>query len=232
MTFVRGNKTNKAQQQMQTSIFRPTFLRLGVLLPPLHFPRQAPTHLQNLHHLTSAFKRKKRESQPSMSNFVRRTLAGEKHLIDKQIAKAIFATNSSFRCIENSEVKKAIHLLRPGYSPPSRKTVASSLLDEIYTEEKEACFSSLSGKSVNMSIDGWSNIHNEPVICATLTTEDGRALLYETIDTSGKPHTSTYLTDLVCDLISSCQTKFQCQVRSFVTDNAANMTAMRKTLKS
>ena len=82
-----------------------------------------------------------------------------------------------------------------------------------------------------MSIDGWSNIHNEPVICATLTTEDGRALLYETIDTSGKPHTSTYLTDLVCDLISSCQTKFQCQVRSFVTDNAANMTAMRRTWK-
>ncbi|KAH1021490.1 hypothetical protein HUJ04_010996 [Dendroctonus ponderosae] len=114
----------------------------------------------------------------------------EKHLIDKQIAKAIFATHSSFRCIENSEVKKAIHLLRPGYSPP-RKTVAWSLLGEIYTEKKEACFSSLSGKSVNMSIDGWSNIHNEPVICATLITDDGRALLYETIDTSEKHHTST-----------------------------------------
>ena len=43
----------------------------------------------------SASKRKKRESQSSMSNFVRRTSAGKK-LIDKQIAKAIFATNSRF----------------------------------------------------------------------------------------------------------------------------------------
>jgi len=61
-------------------------------------------------------KKKNRENQPamSMSSFILRTTAAEKHKIDKQIAKAIFATNSSFRCIENSQVKKAIHLLRPG----------------------------------------------------------------------------------------------------------------------
>lgn len=120
-------------------------------------------------------KKKAIETQPTMStmsSFVMRTSTAEKHKIDKQIAKAIFATNSSFRCIENLEVKKAIQLLRPGYTPPSRKTVATSLLDEIYEEEKEKYFSSLSGQSVNMSIDGWSNVHNEPVICATITTED------------------------------------------------------------
>lgn len=176
-------------------------------------------------------KKKKIENQPTMSGFVMRTSIAERHKIDKQIAKAIFATNSSFRCIENSEVKKAIQLLRPGYTPPSRKTVATSLLDEIYEEEKDKCFSSLSGQCVNMSIDGWSNVHNEPVICATITTEDGRALLYESIDTSGKPHTSQYLTEIVCDLISSCESKYQCTVKSFVTDNAANMALMRKTLE-
>lgn len=179
-------------------------------------------------------KKKAIETQPTMStmsSFVMRTSTAEKHKIDKQIAKAIFATNSSFRCIENLEVKKAIQLLRPGYTPPSRKTVATSLLDEIYEEEKEKYFSSLSGQSVNMSIDGWSNVHNEPVICATITTEDGQALLYETIDTSGNPHTSEYLTQIVCDLISSCELKYKCTVKSFVTDNAANMTLMRKTLE-
>ena len=176
-------------------------------------------------------KKKKTESQPNLSSFVMRTSTAGKEKIDKQIAKAIFATNSSFRCIENSQVKKAIHLLRPGYTPPSRKTISTSLLDEIYEEEKVKCFSSLSGQCVNMSIDGWSNVHNEPVICATITTEDGRALLYETIDTSGKPHTSQYLTEIASDLISSCKSQYDCEVKSFVTDNAANMALMRKTLE-
>ena len=56
----------------------------------------------------SVQKKKKIENQPTMSGFVMRTSTAEKHKIDKQIAKAIFATNSSFRCIETSEVKKAI----------------------------------------------------------------------------------------------------------------------------
>lgn len=160
-----------------------------------------------------------------------RTSTAEKQKIDKQIAKAIFATNSSFRCIENPEVRKAIQLLRPGYTPPARKTISTTLLDEIYEEEKAKCFSSLSGQSVNMSIDGWSNVHNEPVVCATITTEDGHAFLYETIDTTGNPHTSEYLTKIVCDLISSCFLKYNCTVTSFVTDNAANMALMRKTVE-
>lgn len=82
-----------------------------------------------------------------------------------------------------------------------------------------------------MSIDGWSNVHNEQVICATLTTVEGQVFLYDSIDTSENPHTSEYLTDLVCDLVSSCQSKYQCKVKSFVTDNAANMNLMRKTLE-
>lgn len=181
----------------------------------------------------SVQKKKKIANQPTMTmnDFVMRTSTTEKHKIDKQIAKAIFATNSSFRCIENPQLQKAIQLLRPGYTPPSRKTIATSLLDEIYEEEKSRCFSSLSGQCVNMSIDGWSNIHNEPVICATITTETGQAFLYETIDTSGKPHTSEYLTEICCDLIYSCETEYQCMVKSFVTDNAANMARMRKTVE-
>lgn len=168
----------------------------------------------------------------SLSSFVIRTSVDKKREIDKQIAKAIFATNSSFRCIENNEVKKALELLRPGYLPPSRKIVSTTLLDEIYVEEQEKCFRNLGGQYVNMSIDGWSNIRNEPIICVTITTEEGRSFLYHTIDTSGHPHTADYLTSITQDIISSCKTKHNCTVSSFVTDNAANMSSMRENIKN
>lgn len=177
------------------------------------------------------YKIRKVENQLNLENFITRTSTTEKHEIDKQIAKAIFATNSSFRCIENMQVVKAIQLLRPGYKPPGRKVISTTLLEEIYEEEKRSCFNSLSGQNINMSIDGWSNIHNEPIICATITNEHGNTFLYETIDTSGKPHTSDYLAELCCELISSCEEKYGCRIRSFVTDNAANMVRMRKLIQ-
>lgn len=58
-------------------------------------------------------KRKKAEN-PTMTSFVVKILTANKRNIDKHIAKAIFATNSSFRCIQHVQVKKAIQPLRPG----------------------------------------------------------------------------------------------------------------------
>jgi transcription termination factor NusB len=162
-----------------------------------------------------------------MASFLVRTSKDQKHEIDKQIAKAVYATNSSFRCIEHPQVKKVIQMLRP----PSRFCLSSTLLSEIYEQEKTVCFGELSNTSVCMSLDGWSNIHNEPVICATITTENGSTFLFETIDTSGNAHTSEYLTDLATTLINKCKTAYNCTVTSFVTDNAANMHRMRENIK-
>ena len=57
----------------------------------------------------------------------------------------------------------------------------------ICTEEILNCPEFLKGKSVSrpMCIDGWSNIRNEPIICACIITSDGDVYLTETIDTSG-----------------------------------------------
>lgn len=142
----------------------------------------------------------------------------------------MYATNCSFRSIGHPQVKKAIALFRPGYSPPSRKEVSGYLLHEIYTEVKEKCFSKLTNSYVNLSIDGWSNIHNEPIICATITTEQCDVFLFDTIDTTGKPHTSIYLTELIIDLIERLKTQYNCRVASVITDNAANMAKMRKNI--
>lgn len=171
-------------------------------------------------------------SSTSLSSFIVRTSKSTKLEIDKQIARAVYATNSSFNCMEQPEVRKAISLLRPGYVPPSRYDVSNRLLDEIYNEEKNKCFKNLSESFVCLSLDGWSNVHNEPIICATVTTENGSHYLVDTIDTSGNPHTSAYLTEVAITLINKLKTEYGCTVCSFVTDNAANMAAMRYQIRT
>lgn len=44
-----------------------------------------------------------------------------------------------------------------------------------------------------------------------------------------KKHTAEYLLELVVTAIKNCQ-KFGCSIKSFVTDNASNMTKMRNQL--
>lgn len=60
-----------------------------------------------------------------------------KNVLDKQTARAIFATNTSFQYIEHLQVKKAVEILRPGYSPSSNWQISSALLEQINKEEKE-----------------------------------------------------------------------------------------------
>uniref|UniRef100_H2ZU85 Uncharacterized protein n=1 Tax=Latimeria chalumnae TaxID=7897 RepID=H2ZU85_LATCH len=125
-------------------------------------------------------------------------------------------------CTEHPKVKKAINMLQPGYTPPSRFALAGHLLNEVFQEEKIKCSEKLSGEFVCMSTDGWSNIHNEPIVCATVTVDGGTVYLYDSIDTS------EYLTTLASDIIKSCEKEFKYHVTSFVTDNATNIAKMRE----
>lgn len=82
-----------------------------------------------------------------------------------------------------------------------------------------------------MSLDGWSNVHNEPILCVTISTPDGHSYLLDTIDTTGHSHAAEYLLEVVENAIVKCEEQFSCHVGSFVTDNAANMAKMRRVLK-
>lgn len=123
-----------------------------------------------------------------------------------------------------------IKRLRPGYKPPNRKQVADELLDAVYNDKWCEVKQFLTGKSVCMALDGWSNVHNEPILCVSVTDIlDGCTQLTETIDTEDKSHTSDYLLEVAERSINNCK-KYGCKVRSFVTDNAANMSKMREEL--
>lgn len=82
-----------------------------------------------------------------------------------------------------------------------------------------------------MAMDGWSNVHNEPVICVSVTNQSGSTFVTDTIDTSGIPHTADNLREIAQSAIKATEERYMCKVGSFVTDNAANMAAMRRALK-
>ncbi|MCD9088867.1 DUF659 domain-containing protein, partial [Stenotrophomonas sp. SY1] len=117
--------------------------------------------------------------------------------LDKEVARIIFATNSPFRLVQHPQFLKMVQNLRPGYIPPSRKDIADKYLNLVYENEYEKCADDPNNENVCHSIDGWSNIHNEPIMCVTLTTFTGQIYLVDTIDTSRKPHTAEYLLQLV-----------------------------------
>lgn len=166
----------------------------------------------------------------SIGDFVIRTTQIDKKNFDLQTAKFVYGTNTPFRYVEHPEFVKLINQLRSGYKLPNRHNIANNFLDEIFNTTISEIKSQLNGKSVCMSMDGWCNIHNEPVVCISVYDVTEKAVyLVVTIDTQDNSHNSEYLLNLAVDAISNCQ-KYNCTVRSFVTDNAANMAKMREEL--
>ena len=84
-----------------------------------------------------------------------------------------------------------------------------------------------------LGLDGWSNVHNESIICATAATDSGLVYLVETVDTctSGEPHTAEYLVKVSIASMEKAHKNFGCQGGSTVMDNATNVAAMRRMLE-
>ncbi len=124
-----------------------------------------------------------------MSSYILTTTESEKRALDLQVAAMMYATNTQFMWVEHVQVIKLINMLRPGYTLPSRTAVGSTLLDQVHAEAYAICKEKVKGKPVFMEIDGWSNVLNEPVVCSSITTNDGETFLTSTIDTKTKRHT-------------------------------------------
>ncbi|KAM7165749.1 uncharacterized protein RBU57_006893 [Macrochelys suwanniensis] len=182
--------------------------------------------MSHSHSISPVAKRKKNLHHPqTIDKFVIRTNRLQN---DEKIAQFVYVTNSPFRMIENPHFMNMVQSLRPGYSSPNRADAAGKLLDKVSERETEQCAKGLEGKIVNLSLDGWSNVHNDPAECACVTTEEGKVFLTETTDTSGNAHTAEYLQEVAVKAITNCEKKFKCLARSLVTVNAANVTKLRR----
>lgn len=80
-----------------------------------------------------------------------------------------------------------------------------------------------------MTKDGWRNIHNEPIICISVYSLDLEDEVVCLIDTIEETHNTECLLKLAVKSIQKCKS-YGCDVRSMVTDYAANMSKMRSEL--
>ena len=94
----------------------------------------------------------------------------QKDALDAQIARLFYACNLPFSLVEHYVFRQTIAMLRPGYAPPTRKKLAGQLLEYIYDEITEASASVLEEKNVTLILDGWSDIHNSPIIAHSVHT--------------------------------------------------------------
>ncbi|XP_074807722.1 ligand-dependent nuclear receptor corepressor-like protein isoform X4 [Natator depressus] len=165
--------------------------------------------MSHSHSISPVAKRRKNHPETTIDNFVIRTSRLQKEVIDEKIAWFVYATNSLFCMIENPHFINMVQSLRPGDSPPNRADATGKLLDKVYEREIEQCAKGLEGEIVNLSLDGWNNVHNDAVVCACVTTEGGKNFPPETIDTSGNAHTAEYLREVAVKAITNGEKKFQ-----------------------
>ena len=155
------------------------------------------------------------------------TSAVKQHEIDLSVTRYFIATNTPFNAASNRHLKSLVQKLRPGTTIPERRKISGELLDEVYDQEKQKVKQQVQKAHVTLAIDGWSTLTNDPVLRISFY-KSGVCYLVNTINTSGEPHTSDYLVQVVKDQIAYVEDEFGVKVTSFVTDNAANMNLMRR----
>ena len=164
----------------------------------------------------SATRLKKQKSEhshrPSMDRFLYKTSPAEKELLDLQGARAFYACNIPFLAAENEHMKQYISMLRGGsYQIPSRKQLSTTLLDKVYTECKEILATNLKGKEVTLIQDGWSNVHNQPIIASCL--HDGtKSYFVRSVDTGSEKKTADYCTKSAEEEIKFVEEEYNCKV--------------------
>ena len=121
-------------------------------------------------------------------------------------------------------------IIRPGYTPPSRKGIAGSLLGKVYGELRgDMKEEAVSGKTATLVENGWSNSHNEPVIASCLQVKNNVYFL-DSHDTGSMTKSAEYCTVWCLVFIQKAKDEFNYDVKGVVTDNARSMEKMRMDL--
>ena len=150
--------------------------------------------------------------------------------LDVEVAKFFYSTNTAFNVADHPQWKKLVGMLCPGYTPPSSKRVGNELLSEVANSQKKNMKNLLTGKEGTLVLDGWSNIHNQPVVATCLHVED-EIFMLDSHDTGSMTKSADKCKDLAQSSITRAKEEFGCKVTSIVTDNAKAMENMRKALQ-
>lgn len=147
-----------------------------------------------------------------------------------QTARFFASTLSPFRQVEDPQFIRLWEMLRPGTAPPNRHQLSGNLLDVVYNEERSKIYGLVEGRRATVSIDGWSNITNNPVIGVSFGIIGMKSMFLRAIDTTNMPHTSDQLFLWAKEAILTAEQEFNVNVVAVVTDGANNMVKMRNDL--
>ena len=159
-----------------------------------------------------------------------KTSRNEKEMLDTEIAEVFYACNIPFAVADHPLFRKCIAHLCPGYQPPSRKAIGGVLFDQVPEKLQVDMKKKIDGKSGTLIEDGWSNVHNEPVV-ATCLQVGSKVYFLDSHDTGSMPKTVDNGKELTTQSMNSAKERYGCTVVSVVTDNAKNMEKMRDALK-
>ena len=148
-----------------------------------------------------------------IDKFVHKTTEAEKKLLDLQFARTFYANNIPFNVADNDHMKKLITILRGGsYKSPNRRDLGGYLLDEVNEECEKALTTELEGKNVTLIQDGWSNVHNQPIIATCLHTGT-KAFFIRSVDTGSEKKTAEYCSTIAEKEVDFCEETYKCKVR-------------------
>lgn len=128
------------------------------------------------------------------------------------VAKYFFSSNTAFRQIESPAFINMLNSLRPGYKPPTRKVLASTLLDKVHDEVEESLQTQLKSMSDTVGItlcqDGWSSLHSDPIIASSIHVGKNTFLL-SSKDCGVEKKTAEYCFEEAVESITICKEKYE-----------------------
>ena len=141
-------------------------------------PPTTPQHSAKRPAESPASQPKRLKTQSTMFSHVKRTNQSDKERCDNAIMKFWAACRIPFNAAENDAFKAMISVLRPGYEPPTSRALSGKLLDNLHDQLHENMGQQLKDKPVCLQQDGWSDVHQHPVV-ATCINVEGKALLHD-----------------------------------------------------
>lgn len=159
-----------------------------------------------------------------------KTSSKEKEELDLLVAKFFYSCNIQFAAANDKDWLKLVSKLRPGYTPPKREALATTLLDKVYEDLHNKMKTKVEGKEVCIAQDGWSDVHNSPIISHTMVVE-GKSFLLNAVECGSSTKDAKYCAEQLEKAIEEVK-NFGGNPVCAVTDNCPTMVSMRGLLSA
>lgn len=103
-------------------------------------------------------------------------------------------------------------------------------MDITYEKNEIDLKEKLQSKSLILTIDGWSNVRNDPILAISLCTGT-ESFLFNAYDSGSEKKTAKKCSEVVEAAIKECEEKYDAKIFAMVTDNENKMSKMWQILK-